>query len=82
MVLTEQVILSQINIEEMRSNMGDAKKAEHSHYFTGRPCKHGHLAPRTTGNATCVQCARTHSSKYQKEKNHKVSLPGKTLYKN
>ncbi len=59
---------NKLTIEEMRSNIEDAKKAEQSHYFTGRPCKYGHLAPRTTGNATCVQCASTHSSKCQKRK--------------
>jgi hypothetical protein len=25
-------------------------------YFTGRPCPHGHVAPRRTDNATCVIC--------------------------
>ena len=68
-----------LNIEKMRSNKEDARKAGHSHYFTGRPCKYGHLTPRTTGNATCVQCASTHSSECQKRKNHKVSLSGKSL---
>lgn len=27
-------------------------------YFTGRPCKHGHLAERTTSNGCCVVCER------------------------
>ena len=59
---------NKLTIEEMRSNKEDAQKAGHSHYFTNRLCKYGHLAPRTTGNSTCVQCASAHSSKYQKEK--------------
>lgn len=27
-------------------------------YFTGRPCKHGHVAERTTSNGCCVVCGR------------------------
>lgn len=25
-------------------------------YFTGKPCKHGHVADRATSNSTCVTC--------------------------
>ena len=27
-------------------------------YFTGEPCKHGHVAERRTVNSTCVACIR------------------------
>ena len=27
-------------------------------YFTGKPCKHGHVAERQVANATCVECER------------------------
>lgn len=27
-----------------------------SHYFTGKPCKHGHLAQRTTKSSNCCEC--------------------------
>lgn len=52
---------------EMRPNKKEAVEAGHSHYFTGKPCRHSHLAPRQTSNATCTQCARDHSNKYRKE---------------
>lgn len=29
-----------------------------THYFTGQPCKRGHLAPRYVVNAGCVACAK------------------------
>jgi hypothetical protein len=29
-----------------------------SRYFTGKPCKHGHVAERTVSNSRCVECAR------------------------
>ena len=27
-------------------------------YFTGKPCKHGHIAARQTSNGECAECAR------------------------
>lgn len=35
----------------------EAKAAGASHYFTGEPCKHGHIAPRKTKGA-CIECMR------------------------
>ena len=36
----------------------DAKAAGKSRYFTGRPCKQGHIAERQTINGSCVECFR------------------------
>jgi hypothetical protein len=27
-------------------------------YFTGKPCRHGHIAERRTSNYQCIQCAK------------------------
>ena len=35
----------------------EAKATGASHYFTGGPCKHGHVAPRKTKGA-CVECLK------------------------
>jgi 5-methylcytosine-specific restriction endonuclease McrA len=35
----------------------EAKAAGAKYYFTGEPCKHGHIAPRKTKGA-CVECLR------------------------
>ena len=35
----------------------EAKAAGAAHYFTGEPCKHGHIAPRKTKGA-CIACLR------------------------
>jgi 5-methylcytosine-specific restriction endonuclease McrA len=35
----------------------EAKAAGASHYFTGEPCKHGHIAPRKTKGA-CTACLK------------------------
>ena len=36
----------------------EAKAKGLKRYFTGKPCKHGHVAPRRVFNATCVECER------------------------
>lgn len=38
------------------SSLSAAKAAGATHYFTGRPCRRGHLAPRSANNAACVVC--------------------------
>lgn len=40
----------------------EAKAAGASHYFTGEPCKHGHIAPRKTKGA-CVECLKVEWAK-------------------
>ncbi len=35
----------------------EAKATGASHYFTGEPCKHGHVAPRKTKGA-CIECLK------------------------
>ncbi len=35
----------------------EAKARGATHYFTGEPCKHGHIAPRKTKGA-CVECLK------------------------
>jgi hypothetical protein len=37
---------------------GAAKEAGHTIYFTGRPCKYGHIAMRGTASGTCLECAK------------------------
>ncbi len=42
-----------------------------SRYFTGKPCKHGHLAPRRTANGGCMECGERRSPEalIRREKN-------------
>jgi hypothetical protein len=58
----------------------EAKAAGASHYFTGEPCKHGHIAPRKTKGA-CVECLKVEWSQaaetraeYFKEYNRKEEV--------
>ena len=45
----------------------EAKSQNLSHYFTGNPCKHGHVVKRTTNDGVCVSCAVQHSRNWQKK---------------
>lgn len=48
---TDNVIISRKN----------AQAAGLRHYFTGRPCKYGHIAKRISSTGRCLLCAREHS---------------------
>ena len=46
-----------MDIEKLPKTRAEAKATGASHYFTGEPCKHGHVAPRKTKGA-CVECLK------------------------
>jgi hypothetical protein len=46
---------SKLTIEQMHSNRTDALSVGHSHYFTGKPCKNGHISPKTK-RGECCEC--------------------------
>jgi hypothetical protein len=41
-----------------------ARAAGMKRYFTGRPCKNGHISERQVVNGTCVACAAAAASRY------------------
>ena len=43
----------------------DAKAQGLTHYFTGKPCKHGHIAQRLTSKGICLDCNRNHNRQLQ-----------------
>jgi hypothetical protein len=43
----------------------EAKKTGNKYYFTGQPCKHGHIAARKT-KGTCVECLKVEWAKGNK----------------
>jgi predicted ribonuclease toxin of YeeF-YezG toxin-antitoxin module len=49
----------------------EAKETGATHYFTGKPCKHGHLAPRVL-KGTCVECRKV---EWVKENERRKQLP-------
>jgi len=44
-------------MSNLPSTRAEAKKTGSKYYFTGQPCKHGHIAPRKTKGA-CVECLK------------------------
>lgn len=46
-----------MDITNLPKTRAEAKAVGASHYFTGEPCKHGHIAPRKTKGA-CVECMK------------------------
>lgn len=43
----------------------DAKAAGHTHYFTGKPCPHGHVDLRFVSSYACRACADAHKKRYR-----------------
>lgn len=44
-------------MDNLPTTRAEAKKTGSKYYFTGQPCKHGHVAPRKTKGA-CVECLK------------------------
>jgi hypothetical protein len=45
-------------------NRDEAKALGLKHYFTSRPCKHGHIAERYVSSGNCSECGRAHTVKW------------------
>lgn len=45
----------------------EARERGLKRYFTGRPCKRGHLEERATSNSTCLGCKRVQSSNHRRD---------------
>jgi hypothetical protein len=44
-----------------RITRAEARRRGLKHFFTGRPCKHGHIAKRFVSVAICVECNAAHA---------------------
>jgi hypothetical protein len=45
-----------------------AERAGSKEYFTGEPCKRGHIAARSTSKSDCVECVRLRDAQRRAEK--------------
>ena len=45
----------------------EAKAEGLNRYFTGKPCKRGHVCERTVSDRKCVECRNRHIKKYRKD---------------
>lgn len=53
--------------EDYPKTRAEAKASGATHYFTGEPCKHGHIALRKTKGA-CVECIKVETAKYREKR--------------
>jgi len=54
-------------IASLPATVSQAREEKSLQYFTGRPCKFGHIKPRTTSNKTCMECHRqAQNRRYEK----------------
>jgi 5-methylcytosine-specific restriction endonuclease McrA len=67
--------------EETRHKMAEsrgkenylARQAGQRFYFTGIPCKNGHISERYSSRGACVQCAKEKAKAWQKSNKPKMS---------
>ena len=50
----------------------EAKEQGLNRYFTGKPCKHGHVAERLVANRTCAECFRRSTQAWREANPEKV----------
>lgn len=58
----------------------EATQAGLARYFTGKPCRHGHLAERYTKKSTCVMCALARAEA-QRKKNAEATKKYQAQYR-
>lgn len=51
----------------------EAQKNQYRFYFTGKPCKNGHIEQRRVSNKRCVECERIRGKKYRELNKQKVN---------
>jgi len=54
-----------------------AKEAGKIRFFTGRPCKRGHLVERMVVDGLCIECKKIHTFAWRKDNKHKVDAAKK-----
>ncbi len=59
----------------------EAKKLNLKYYFTGKPCKYGHISKRYTKDRVCQECKKISGRKYYKENKDWIYPKKKEIYK-
>jgi hypothetical protein len=70
-----------VHSEETRQKMAQsrgkenylARQAGQRFYFTGIPCKNGHVSARYSSRGTCVECTKEKAKQWQKANKPKIS---------
>jgi hypothetical protein len=58
----------------------EAKQQNLKHYFTGKPCKYGHVAERKVANSNCSVCNKDIVSRFYVNNRDKVKNKSKEYY--
>lgn len=61
-----------LDITSLPRSVSEARASGVRHFFTGQPCRHGHLVPRSVSNGVCMECRRI----MQRENFHNVKPDG------
>ena len=59
-----------------------AMNAGESHYFTGKPCVHGHLSKRSVNTRICMECDRLDKEVLRKSKTEEIKAKKRQSYAN
>jgi len=54
-------------MDDLPRTAKEARDVGSRYYFTGAPCKHGHIAKRSTSTGNCYECGRISSSENSKK---------------
>lgn len=60
----------------------DALAKQLTRYFTGEPCKYGHIAERAISNYACLECARLARAEFYKKNPEAIKTTQKKCYEN
>ena len=60
-----------MDIAKLPKTRAEAKAIGATHYFTGKPCKHGHITPRLV-KGTCIECRKV---EWSVENERRKTLP-------
>lgn len=59
--------------EMMPKTRAEARELGVNRYFTGVPCKNGHVSPRKTSDKACLVCQKNHIRKWRREHADRVN---------
>jgi hypothetical protein len=68
-------------MENQIIRLDQAKALGLKFYFTGTPCKNGHVAPRYASTRQCSECIKQHSKKWDSENRSRRRKLKKAAYK-
>ena len=54
-------------------SLRDARAQGLKRFFTGKPCKQGHIAERFTSSNTCIQCSQERAAKTKRDNRERYS---------